>query len=156
MAKPRELSLGDWNEIVDAFHAESDRGAAVLAGSFAENTLGHYLRACMRDPKVADELFAPMGPLSSLSQRIAVAYAFGLISAAHYRDFQAIRRIRNHFAHHPFDATFGSTEIAKAAADLSMMDHAAAQHSQGRKRTRIAYLLTCGFVCAQLLNSLEK
>src|SRR4030067_2485622 len=98
MAKPKELSLGEWNEMVGTFHEESERGAAILAGSFAEHVLGQYLKFRIRDKKVADALFAVMGPLSSFSQRIAIAYAFDLISLGQYKDFETIRKVRNHFA----------------------------------------------------------
>jgi hypothetical protein len=46
-----------------------------------------------------------MGPLSSLSQRIAVAYAFSFIPEQQYLDLELIRKARNYFAHHPMDAT---------------------------------------------------
>ncbi len=79
MTVPKELSLGKWKEMVGAFHGESDRGAAILAGSFAEHALGQYLKFRVRDKKIADALFGAIGPLSSFSQRIAIAYAFDLI-----------------------------------------------------------------------------
>jgi DNA-binding MltR family transcriptional regulator len=101
MSKPRELHLGDWNNMVHAFHAESHRGAAVLAGGFVEHVLGFYLRAMSAVPSAAEELFSPLGPLSSFSQRITVGYAFGLFRESYYHDLTCIRRIRNHFAHHP-------------------------------------------------------
>ena len=61
MAKIKELSLGEWNEMVGAFHGESDRGAAILAGSFAEHALGQYLKFRIRDKEVAEALFGAMG-----------------------------------------------------------------------------------------------
>jgi len=158
MAKPRDLDLGHWNEMVGSFHNESDRGAAILAGSFAENALGHYLRFRMRDEKVANELFAPLGPLASFSQRIAIGYAFGLIPKKLYDDFDLIRRIRNHFAHHPLDATFADGEVQQLAARLSMMETTAKDHIESRPgyRARVAYLLTCGISCGSLLDAIEK
>ncbi|SRR5258708_6702206 len=157
MAVPKKLDLGDWNEMLNSFYEESDRGAAILVGSFAEHSLGLYLRFRMKDQKVANDLFAPMGPLSNFSQRIAIAYAFGLISEKQYRDFQIIRRIRNHFAHHPMDTTFETKEIKEAAAGLSMMEQATeTQHPRPVQRTRMAYLLACGMLCGSLLDTIEK
>jgi DNA-binding MltR family transcriptional regulator len=98
-----------------------------------------------------------MGPLSSFSQRIAIAYAFGLIPKQRYRDFELIRKIRNHFAHHPMDTTFATAEVQKLAAGLSMMDTASEQkESRPGYRARIAYLLTCGISCGSLLDAMEK
>ncbi len=119
MAKPRQLDLVKWNELVGVYHGESDRGAAILAGSFVEHALGLFLRSKTRDPKLADELFGALGPLSSFSQRTAIAYAFRFISKRRYRDLELIRRVRNHFAHHPLDATFAASEVGQLTAQLS-------------------------------------
>jgi hypothetical protein len=157
MPVPKDLGFGDWNVMVDSFHAESDRGAAILAGSFVEHTLGTYLRFRMRDPKVADDLFAPMGPLASFAQRIAIAYAFGLIPQTLYRDFDVIRRIRNHFAHHPMDTTFDTPEIKSLAGRLSTAnDFSDEQHPKPALSARIAYLLACAASCGRLLNEIEQ
>lgn len=157
MAKPKELSIGKWNEIVGVFHEESDRGAAIIAGSFAEHALGQYLKFRVRDKKVADTLFDATGPLSSFSQRIAIAYAFSLIPQSHYNDFETIRKIRNHFAHHPFDTTFNTNEIKQLCAALSMFKETSKQHfPDPSKRHRIAYLLNCGMLSASLLDAIEK
>jgi hypothetical protein len=157
MAIPKDLNLGDWNEMVGSFHAESDRGAAILAGSFTEHALGRYLRFRMKDPKVADDLFAPMAPLANFAQRIAIAYAFGLIPEILYRDFDIIRRIRNHFAHHPMDASFSVPEVRQLAARLSSMEDAKEDHHpKPGHRARIAYLLACGICCGRLLDAIQK
>jgi hypothetical protein len=145
MSKPLSLSHGDWNKMVGSFHTESDRGAAVLAGGYVEHALGSFLRALAAQPTVVDELFAPMGPLSSFSQRTAVAFAFGFITKSHYDDLTAIRRIRNHFAHHPLDATFETDKVALAVATLSTINLCDRSKSlTEREHNRIAYLLACG------------
>jgi hypothetical protein len=145
MAKPTDLQLTDWNDLVDVYNDESDRGAAILAGSFLENALGLFLRSKARDSKVADQLFGAMGPLSSFSQRIAVAYAFSFIPEWQYRDLELLRKIRNHFAHHPMDATFISPEVMQLTAKLSSIQHCPeAQYSEARVRWRTVYLLGCG------------
>lgn len=158
MAKPQNVGLGDWNEMVGHFHAESDRGAAILAGSFAEHALGTYLHHRVADKGLAEKLFGPVGPLSSFSQRIAVAYAFRQIDERQYRDFEAIRQARNYFAHHPLDASFASPEVQKHVSKTSMYQdkELMAHHQTEGHKHRIAYLLTCGFVCGRLLDMVEK
>ena len=156
MAKPKELNLEQWNEMIGSFHDESDRGAAILAGSFAEHALGQYLKFRIRDKKVADTLFDAMGPLSSFSQRIAIAYAFDLISQAQYKDFEAIRKIRNHFAHHPLETTFNTNDVKQLCATLSMFKETNREnHSAPGESHRIAYLLSCGITCGRLLDTIE-
>ena len=142
--------------MVRIFHSESDRGAAILAGSFVEHVLGLYLKFRIRDKKIAAELFAPLGPLSNLDQRIAIAYAFDLISEAQYQDLALIRRIRNQFAHHPLETTFNTNEIKQLVSQVSTFsDIIAEQNLKVGERHRTAYLLACGVLCGRLLHTIE-
>lgn len=157
MAKPHDLHLFEWNNVVHSFHGESDRGAAVIAAGFVDNYLGLYLRSFAVDSKVAEELFQSMGPLSSFSQRITLARAFGFISKQDYEDLTLIRKIRNHFAHHPLDTTFGTQEVSKLSVKLS--DFKTAENAAAgdiTKQHRYAYLLSCGRCCAAMYMGLEK
>ena len=156
MATPKKLDLDDWNKIVEPYHSESDRGAAILAGSFAEHALGQYLNSRIRDKKIAELLFTPLGPLSSFSQRITIAYAFDLISEGQYNDFDLIRRIRNHFAHYPLDTTFSTNEIQQLACKLSGFNMITdEEYPKAGARHRIGYLLTCGILSGTLLHTLS-
>jgi len=157
MAKLHDLDFSDWNVMVQAFHNESDRGAAVLAGGFVENYLAVYLRSSIVDAEVADELFQPLGPLSSFSQRSAVARAFGFVSKSQYDDLAVIRRIRNHFAHHPLDSTFNTPAVAQLAAKLSQFQVATeSSPKDDRLRNRWAYLFTCGMFCGIVFQLMER
>ena len=78
--KPIDVTLADYQLMVTLFENESDRGAAVLAGSYIENHLGLYLRTKVIDSSVADRMFSSEGPLSTFGQRIDIAYAFGFLS----------------------------------------------------------------------------
>lgn len=109
--KPHELDIGDYSEMVRMFHSESDRGAAVLAGSYIESYLAGFLKAHMINEANTEKLFTQFGPLSSFSQRIEISYAFGLIEKSAYEDLHVIRKIRNYFAHHPKDASFDSSPV---------------------------------------------
>lgn len=157
MVKPYELHLFDWNRMIDSFHTESDRGAAVLVGGFVENYLGVYLRSLVVDAKVADGLFQAVGPLSSFSQRIAVARAFGLISKNDYNDLTLIRKIRNYFAHHPLEASFSTPPIAQFAAHLSEQQTALGSHpNSAAEQNKLAYLYTCAQVCGRFHLKMDK
>jgi|CXWL01.1.fsa_nt_gi hypothetical protein len=156
MAKP-DLQLWHWNEIVPTFHEESDRGAGVLAGGFVDEYLSGYLRWKMVNKKVGEELFAPLGPLNSFSQKIACAYAFGFIPKQYYLDLTAIRRVRNHFAHHPFDSTFGTKNVADIVAKLSTFPDAGDTWKKNpRLGNRHAYLFACGMVCGGFHQEMSK
>ena len=95
-----------------------------------------------------------MGPLSSFSQRIAIAYAFDFISQDHYQDFELIRRIRNYFAHHPMDATFDTPEVKSLAERLTTIEDA--KDVGLLKRARVAYLFGCGWTSGSLLDEMER
>lgn len=157
MAKPRPMRLFEWNSMVEQFHSETDRGAAVLAGSFAEHALGTYLQHRVSSSGLAERLFGPVGPLSSFSQRIAVAFAFGQISRTQYADFELVRQVRNHFAHHPLEASFSSPEVNKLAVKMSIYsDKEAMLYHPEESRPRIAYLFTCALLCGNLLDKVER
>ena len=158
MIKPLDLVLWDWNKMIDSFHSESDRGAAVLAGGFVENYLGVFLKHFIVDKKVGDDLFGAFGPLSSFSQRIALARAYGFISRAHYNDLTIVRQVRNHFAHHPLEATFATPKIAELCLKLSQHKTAEEEHpNEGHSwKARTAYLLSCGMFCGVAHQRMEK
>ncbi|WP_139225649.1 hypothetical protein [Paracidovorax konjaci] len=107
--KPHSLDLDDYQDMVAMFHSESQRGAAVLAGSYLENFLGTYLESRMVDKSMSDKIFGASGPLSSFSQRIDFAHAFGFLQPKVCRQLHLVRKIRNHFAHHPKEASFSAS-----------------------------------------------
>lgn len=109
--KPYKVSLSNHNKIVKEFENESDRGAAVLAGSLVENYLAMYMKSKMIDDGTIDDLFHGFGPFSSFSQRFKSAYAFGLISKQQEKVLSKIQDIRNEFAHIPFITTFEEQKI---------------------------------------------
>ncbi len=121
MANPSNVQLWDWNNLVDVYQTESDRGA--------------------------------LGPLSSFSQRITVAYAFNLISQDFYQALNGIRSVRNHFAHHPSSVTFESDEVRRKLAPLTNYDEEGrADNSSGRRR----YLINCGFIASSMLLPIHE
>jgi DNA-binding MltR family transcriptional regulator len=72
----------------------------VVAGQI-EDTLEKLLLTAGRtvSNKFAKRLFAGMGPLHSLSGKIEIAYFFELIDQEAFDDLQAVKDIRNRFAH---------------------------------------------------------
>jgi len=74
----------------------------------------------MRDGSVVDELFNGHGPLSTFASRSDCAYALTIIDENLHRDLKFIRKIRNHFAHHPSDTSFADSPIKDFCAELSL------------------------------------
>lgn len=117
--KPIDLNVDDYHETVQAFHAESDRAAAVLAGGFIESYLAKYLRSFMIEDESVGEMFDGFGPFSDFKQRYEAAYAFGWLSSRQKGDLKYIAKIRNHFAHHPLKASFDSSPVCDWCSQLS-------------------------------------
>lgn len=145
MALPESLDIERLNAMVPSFNKESDRGAAILAGSFLEHYLGLFLQSFTVDEAVAEKLFGSMGPLSTFSQRIAIAYAFGFIDKASYTNLEHIRKIRNYFADHPIDGSFQEEEVKKRV--LSLSTYGGSPNDYSTSHARQVYLFACAFFC---------
>lgn len=123
MLKPAAPSwTGSYNKMVDTYVSESDRAAAVLGGSFVDVMLEDVLKAFMvRDRKVAD-LFSGDRPLATFSAKISIAYALGMLPSNMHGDLDKIRKIRNHFAHHPDATSFAGPPARDICNTLSIVD----------------------------------
>lgn len=150
------VSITNYSKIVRLYHGESDRAAAILAGSFAESFLEKFLKACMIDDLVVEELFQGYSPLSTFSARIACGYAFGSIGPGIKNDLTYIRKVRNHFAHHPAETSFEVSPVRELCANLSSAKPT--QDQDGKdwtvKDARSQYLLAVSMTVAILHNAM--
>ncbi|QNE39381.1 hypothetical protein F1C16_07325 [Hymenobacter sp. NBH84] len=98
----------------------SDRNAAILAASMLDYNLKHILISFLIDRKETVSLFRDTNaPLTTLSGRINLAYALGLIAADEYEDCHIFRKIRNDFAHRfEVNFSFQDPEISKLSKKL--------------------------------------
>lgn len=155
--KPVDLDIDDYHAVLQEFHNESDRAAAVLGGSFVECYLAKYMRSAMVED-VKDGVFDNNGPFSTYSQRIQGAHAFGMISATTKRDLELIGKIRNHFAHHPLRSTFDTAPVTGWCNNLSTAELFPARGaSQGTGQgNRYRFVVAIGKVVEVWHNSLLK
>ena len=144
MTNSNKLTLFDYNKVVESFHSETDRAAAVLAASFTECYLEKLLRFFMRDDSLIDKLFTGYGPLSTFSARSDCAFAFKIIDENMHRDLKFIRKIRNHFAHHPSDTVFDESPVKNFCLELST--------AQKGETPRIMYLIAVGLAIGGMHN----
>lgn len=121
MKKKTRMNLIDHVvNMVDSYHAESDRAAAILAASFLEASLALFLKEFMIDDQQAcDELLKGFGPLATLSARRKCAYAFGYIDEKTRNDIKYIAKIRNEFGHNYKMNSFRETPIPDLCKNLS-------------------------------------
>ena len=155
--EPVDVTITDYLQMVQLFQGESDRGAAVLAGSYVENFLGAYLRSCMADRSLSEKIFSSNGSLATFSQRIDFAQAFGFLPSGVCRELQLIRKIRNHFAHHPLNASFGHSPVREWVNELvSSQTEVEVQEGEKFKLAdgKVAYLISAGMVVVVTHNTM--
>jgi hypothetical protein len=79
---------------------QTDRAAAIVAGSYLEDFLAAMIRSTFtQDDKVLNQFFNGMGPLATFSAKIDMAYLLHLVDEDNRKRLHQIRRIRNEFAH---------------------------------------------------------
>jgi hypothetical protein len=111
--------IKDWQGFGKEFLTESDRAAAVLGAAWLDVQLKRRIELLLVDDRKAmAPLFAGLGPLSTFSARIRVAYGLGIVSRASFADLQLIKKIRNLFAHDLHGLSFSDDEIAKLCRQL--------------------------------------
>jgi DNA-binding MltR family transcriptional regulator len=88
-------------EELEAFYDQSSaRAYGIVLSAILENHLTAILRLLMRrEPKIADELFRPTGPLGPFGTKIRLAYLMRVIHKDIYTDLTIVTKIRNAFAH---------------------------------------------------------
>ncbi len=115
---PKHRSLSDnarqrlvWRQLKDA----DDRTAAIVAAGFIEHELARAIMARLRplSPSEHNRLFDGYGALSSFSQKIDFGYALRIYDKAERKELEAIKAIRNHFAHSIHTKTFNNPKVRK-------------------------------------------
>lgn len=91
--------------------AESDRACGVLGAALLDASLEDLFRRSLKHEQ--DELLGPNGPLGTFSARIRIARSLCWIDDDTANDLNAIRGIRNDFAHSfDHDLSFSTPSIA--------------------------------------------
>lgn len=113
--------LLDFNSIIDSYENESDRAAAILAASY----LDFYLEECIKfvlvdDPSI-EKLFEGTSALSTFSAKINMAFALGLLTEETKKNLHYIKKIRNHFAHHPTATSFNTPQVRSWCSEFSLL-----------------------------------
>jgi hypothetical protein len=122
----------EYGKLVASLGQESDRGLVLSCAALIDLYLGKIIRAFLVDDKDVDELFeGPYAPLSSLSAKTKMAYCLGLISNKERKEIDAVRKVRNVFAHE-YAPDFEHPEVKKLCAKPPIYD--------GRNCDRDAYL----------------
>ncbi len=115
---------------------ESDRGLVIFVAAQIEHYLRRIIEEFMINDKSVRELFdGPFAPFSSLSGKTRAAFLLGLVSRAEAKRIDAVRRVRNIFAH-TIEASFDHEAVKRLCAKEPIHD--------GRLTDRDAFLHMAG------------
>ena len=132
----------------------SDRSAAILLASFVERILEFTISRLLpnQDEATLKALKGRDGPLNGFFSKIYLAYAMGIIPDYIRDELDAIRRIRNTFAHSALRINFETPAIMEECKKFKRID-LSGQDEDGDLRKfmnlsepRSAFSLTC-FTC---------
>lgn len=113
---------------------DSDRSVAIVAAALLDEALANSLKAKLL-PAIKKEnciFSSPQSPLGSFSSRIDAAFQLGLISKHLHRDLHLIRKIRNDFAHNPWDLNFEDPKIKSRVIELEKVSNYKARNPESR------------------------
>jgi DNA-binding MltR family transcriptional regulator len=106
-------------ELLTELESESPRGAVLVSATLLDEQLAECLLSRFIDhPDAAKLVEGFNAPLGTFAARILAAFAAGCISDREYRDLEAIRRIRNDFAH-KLSISFDDASIKDRCATLT-------------------------------------
>jgi DNA-binding MltR family transcriptional regulator len=123
-----------WDRLHLELNSETDRSIAIVAGALLDETLKETIKARLL-PAVQKErcvISASNSPIGSFSARIDICYQLGLISDVMQRDLHIIRKLRNDFAHNPFDLSFNTGSVKNRINELDKV----ANYKEGNPEAR--------------------
>lgn len=95
---------------------ESDRGITLIIAAHIEDCLRRIIESVLIDTEDVHALFeGPYAPFGSLSGKTQAAFVMGLITRSERDRIDAVRQVRNVFAHEA-SASFDHEKIAKVCA----------------------------------------
>jgi hypothetical protein len=116
MARKQIHTSDQISAFLEELKTQSDRGVAVVAAAMLEELLELIILARLIEipSRRKEALFDKMNaPLSSLSAKIEVAFALGVINEGARTAMHLVREVRNKFAHRLEPLSFKHEEVAQ-------------------------------------------
>ena len=115
-------SSQEFQSFISELFGENDRSAAIVGVAILDEYLFRLIaKVLIDDKKAVSEMLGPKNPLApfgSLAARTKAAFDLGLLSKDEQHDLEALRAIRNRFAHELFDCSFEDPWIEEKCAAL--------------------------------------
>jgi hypothetical protein len=95
------MQEADFTLMTEELRSESDRATVLVYGAIIDEAIENALirRMVQLTATERDQIFQGLGPLSSFSAKINIAYAVNIFGKMTKRDLHYIREVRNAFAH---------------------------------------------------------
>jgi len=98
---------------------QNDVSLIIVGCEYLSELLHNFLMdMILGSKKQKEQLLNSMGPLSSFSARIKIAYSFGLITKILFNELEKLRKIRNIFAHSLDPIDFNEPKIVELSNEL--------------------------------------
>lgn len=95
-----DARIDEWAEFLAALKDQSDLGQVLITATFIEDQLLRILQCFMVEGRVIKDMVSgPSAIMGTFSSKTQLAYALGLIDEKEYKTINAVRKIRNEFAH---------------------------------------------------------
>jgi mannitol operon repressor len=112
--------LKEFSKFLAELNKESDRGAVLISAAMIDDLLGKCIISFLIDHADVESLLEGLNaPLGSLSARVLVAFALGLLSEDEYHECQILRKVRNAFAHN-VHVSFDDQKVRDLCKNLNM------------------------------------
>ena len=147
-------------EILADLHAESDRGAFILAATSVEDTLEWVLGARMSvletDETARKEVFGAQGTISTYADKILIAYALGIIDREGRKQIDLVREIRNACAHSRRRLTMDTPTLVDAVKAAIGDDVLNAIKDHEPRTLRLAFISHCAALGAYIATGKRR
>ena len=152
------VQLDEFQPFFTGLKDESDRAIGVLAFTYIETTCTDLISQHLNDdiPGGKSRLFNGNGPLSTVSARFTIARSLSWIGPNTFSNLNAIRKIRNEFAHSHTAKDFQNTRINDLVASISPLEQEPLR-TTGKEwplRTRHTFHLRSILICARMIEEL--
>jgi hypothetical protein len=111
-------------QLIAGLHEKDDIHLAIMGVALVEARLDNLLVRWLarNDSAFMNRLFESPGPMSSFSNKILTAEAFGVIRTALADELNSMRTIRNAFAHAKLPITFDDRPVSGEVDKLKMLE----------------------------------
>jgi hypothetical protein len=115
-------------ETLESLHLQPDRTAAIVASATVEDGLRQALSSRLKIDPDEKKIFEKQGaPLETFASRIVMAYGLKMIGPNVRKDLDAIRKVRNAFAHSSHPVTFETSAIRDSCKELFTLKRVGSQ-----------------------------